>query len=234
MRPLALCIALILSQLSSSGQYVFEGKIQSPSLFNKNGALPENVKDLWYLGSIEDYKKKEETQLDSCDIAYFNDSLGKVMDIETEAILKQTGVFNGFYHGVYFTKHKEGKREVQVNKDMYIAYLGLDLNRFNVWVNFVSLNRQYVMNYGLERKDNFAIFRIFSYSSNIEIRGEIQEQNLVINTTYNKQDLKLTISPRESKADAMKRKMGINKKPLTVFLPQETKNLEEVIDEQNK
>ena len=237
--PAILFVIALFPLTNSNAQYVFEGRVKERSLFNKDGVMPNYVKDFWYVDSVQEYFMNEQAQFDSCNIAYFLDSLSLIINLESRSLLEKAGIPVGLYHGVYFTKHKEGRKEVQVDKDMYIAFLGLDMERFRIKINFISFNRQYVMNYDLDyQKRKISFLRMFTYKFNdqeyISISCQMQDDKLVISTHYNKQDLVLTITPRESKWNSTKRKVGLNKKSLTIFLPpRETKDIQDLLNEQD-
>ena len=201
----------------------FEGRSRVTTTFNNIERTKEEKKDIWYVKTKDEYYKHEEHLFDTCNIAYFHDSLSKVMDEQDQAIFKQTGVDYGFYHGMFYVVRKERTKEYHDDKNYYIAYVGLDLNRFNVRVSYRGFNNQYVMDYNIEHKNNNIVyFRFYTdlwFDINaINIRAEIQKNNLVITNHYNKQTLTLTVTPYENGTSSFLRSLGLNKKPLSVFL----------------
>ena len=213
---------LIIGLSNVLGQYSFEGRSRVTTTFNNVERTKDEKKDIWYVSSKEEYYAHEEHLFDTCNIAYFHDSLSRITEEQDIAILNQTGIDYGFYHGIYYTIKKERTKEIHEDKDYYIAYIGIDLNRFNIRVGYRGYNNQYVMDYNIEHRNNKIIyFRLFTDSwfdiNAINIRAEIQKSNLIITNYYNKQKLTLTLSPYESGMARKMRSLGLNKKPLSVF-----------------
>lgn len=205
-------------------QYNFEGRSREMTTYNQVTIPLEDQKDIWYVETENEYKKREEHLYDTCNVAYFHDSLKLIMEEQDMAILNQTGVDYGFYHGMYYVLRKERNKDVRDDKHIYIGYLGLDLNRFNVRVSYRAFNSKYVMDYNIEHKNNKIVyFRLITNSwldiDAINIAAEIQKNKLVITNKYNKQTLTLTVTPYEGGMASTMRKIGLNKKPLSVFKP---------------
>jgi hypothetical protein len=213
----------MLFNVNGFAQHNFEGRSRVETTLNVVDKTKDEKKDIWYVSSRNEYAKHEEHLFDTCNLAYFHDSLSKVMDEQDMAILKQTGVDFGFYHAIYYVVRKDHNKEIHDDKDNYLAYIGLDLNRFNIHVAYRGYNNQYVMDYNIEHKKNKIIyFRLITDNwfdiNAINIRAEIQKGNLVITNHYNKQTLTLTISPYEAGMSKTMRSVGLNKKPLSVLL----------------
>ena len=212
---------LLLSNIFA--QRNFEGRSRVTTTMTNIDRTKDEKKDIWYVSSKAEYYKHEEHLFDTCTIAYIHDTLSLIMDESDEAVLKRTGVDYGFYHGMYYVVRKERTKELHDDKDSYIAYIGLDLNRFNVHVSYRGFNNQYVMDYNIEhQKNKIVYFRLQTDSwfdvYSINIRAEMQKNNLVITNHYNRQTLTLTVSPYEGGMSKKMRSMGLNKKPLSVFL----------------
>lgn len=219
---LILSLSILFIQ-NNFAQRNFEGRTRVVTTFNNIERTKDEKKDIWYVKTRKDYYKGEEHLFDTCNIAYFRDSISKVMGEQDEAILKQTGVDYGIYHGMFYIVRKERTKEYHDDKDYYIGYIGLDLNRFNVRVGYRGFNNQYVMDYNIEhQKDKIVYFRFFTDSwfdvSAINITAEIQKNKLVITNHYNKQTLTLNVTPYEGGMPKLMRSMGLNKKPLSVFV----------------
>jgi hypothetical protein len=221
-----LYLTLIISVLFISNIFAqrnFEGRSRVTTTMTNIDRTKDEKKDIWYVSSKDEYTKHEEHLFDTSNIAYFHDSLSLVMEESDEALLKRTGVDYGFYHGMYYVVRKERTKEFHDDKDNYIAYIGLDLNRFNVRVSYRGFNNQYVMDYNIvHQKNKIVYFRLTTESwfdiYAINIRAEMQKNNLVIINHYNRQTLTLTVSPYESGMSKTMRSVGLNKKPLSVFL----------------
>lgn len=201
----------------------FEGRTRVKSTRNSVDFSKDDKKDIWYVLSKDEYRKREGHLFDTTSIAYYQDTITEVMGEDDEALLKKTGVDYGFYHGIYYVIRKERTKEYHDDKDYYVAFLGLDLNRFNVRVSYRGFNNQYVLDYNIKRQKNKHVyFRLITESwfdiNAIKMRAEMQRNTLVLTNFYNKQSLTLYITPFENKFNQIMRKWGLNKKPLSVFL----------------
>ena len=218
-------IALLVILLSSHFSYAqnFEGRTRVKSTRNAVDFSKDDKKDIWYVLSKDEYRKREEHLFDTTNMAFYQDTITEVMGEDDEALLKKTGVDYGFFHGVYYVVRKERTKEYHDDKDYYIAFLGLDLNHFNVRVSYRGFNNQYVLDYNIKRQKNKQVyFRLITESwfdiNAIKMRAEMQRNTLVLTNFYNKQSLTLYITPFENKFNQLLRNWGINKKPLSVFL----------------
>jgi len=223
-KSLLILISISFSLINNCfAQFNFEGRSRVRTTMNNIERTKDEKKDIWYVLNRNEYYKHEEHLFDTCNIAYLHDTLSHIMEDQDQAILKQTGVDYGFYHGMYYVVRKERTKEFHDDKDQFIAYIGLDLNRFNIRVSYRGYNNQYVMDYNIEHQNKKMIyFRLFTDSWTdvyaINIRAEIQKNKLVITNQYNKQTLTLTVTPYEGGMSKFMRSIGLNKKPLSVFL----------------
>ena len=94
----------------------FEGRSRVTTTFNNIERTKEEKKDIWYVKTKDEYYKHEEHLFDTCNIAYFHDSLSKVMDEQDQAIFKQTGVDYGFYHECFMLLGKNEQKNTTTIK----------------------------------------------------------------------------------------------------------------------
>jgi len=225
MKPVFVIYLTLLYSISISyAQNAFEGKVSTISSHNNYKLPKEDAKDVWYENSEAKYKKHEESLFDSCNLGYFHDNVHKIMTDETKAMLDQTGVLYGFYHSIYHVSKMDyrTRKESFENKNRYIAYLGIDLERLNTRVSYRADNRKYAMDFNVERKHKYVFFRLITNSwvdiDSINIKTEVQGMNLVVTGYYDRQILELTLSRRQGFIKSFMRIVGINNRQKSVFL----------------
>lgn len=220
----------------------FEGKLKEIKPYNLDGDTKHSFKSVWYTASTDEYITEQTKQLDTNNIAYYTESNDMIAGKYDQYLLNKLGITFGFYHGVYYAANTDVKKKRKTaipTIDYFLAYLGIDLNKCNVHVNFVGINRQYVMKYDLNPKERTLAF--FRMSSNIiddnrefKITVVATRDKATIKILYNLQELTLTLTPYERKRDALLRKIGLNKKELVLLQDAPAKSLEELMNEDNK
>lgn len=227
--------------LSSFSQN-FEGKLKEIQPYNLEADTKQSFKSVWYVSAPDEFVTAQTKQLDTNNIAYYTEANDMISGKYDQYLLNKLGIPFGFYHGVYYAANTDMKKKRKTaipTIDYYLAYLGIDLRKCNVHVNFVGINRQYVMKYDLNPKERSIAF--FRMSSNVidenrefKIVVTALRDKATIKVLYNLQELTLTLTPYERKRDAFLRKLGLNKKELVLLQDAPAKSLEELMNDKDQ
>ncbi|MBK8808111.1 MAG: hypothetical protein IPO21_16340 [Bacteroidales bacterium] len=199
--------------LSAQG---FDGAENTITYYDISGDTKECYQNIWYKNTEAEYYGDEKEAYNKRKIAFRNEKFQMIADDNTIEVLKSLGIFTGLMRGYYYP---QGASIEEINlKQAFIAYLGIDVKKYDIRVKFVGEHLQYMLNYKLkpQKKFKYAVFRIPSnaYTEDHEyvISATSTQYLLTIKATYNNQELTLTVSRRVSKLTAWFKKIGLNKK----------------------
>lgn len=213
-------ILLCLFELSLAGQG-FDGEVGQISYYDYSGDRKENFNSIWYYPSENTYLIEEQKAFDDRKIAYRIEEFQMIADDMTIEVLEEIGIFRGLMRG-YFYAPGTAMEEEQV-QETFIAYLGVDVEMYNVRVQFEGVFRRYMLNYTLEppKHKGYAIFRIpseaYEEDEHYMIEAKKDRTRLTVTAYYNHQKLTLIITRREAFIPSLLRKAGLNRKSLPLI-----------------
>lgn len=200
---------------------VFDGEVKKISHYDPSGETIEYFRNIWYFNSKEEYLSAETKMFDNLNVALRTEKFEMIADDASIAVLNEIGAFTGLMRGYFYPKGSSID-DSQIKKT-FMAYIAIDLSKYDIRVQFKGAYNQYMLNYQLEApvKTGYAIFRIPSaeYRKDIEylINAEKTKTKLTITAEYNRQQLKLIITRKEAAIASLLRKAGLNKRQILLF-----------------
>jgi|GEM_PF-6608974 len=209
----ALTFILVLQSAVSQN---YEGQTKTIEYYNASADTKESFKTIWFCSSMQDYSDKEINNFNTHHTAFHTDDLSKIADGQELKMLDMLHIKSGMYHGYYYPlKARRVKDNVE---HTYMSYIAIPLKTYNIHINFVGVQRQYILNYDLEiareNKEKLAVFRIPSgqtrYEEDYKITAQVTPEDITIKAVYNHQTLTLTMTPKENLFLTYMRKWGFN------------------------